>query len=251
MLPTLTTRARSLAQRRFGGGSRQAFTLVELLIAVALGSIILMMIAKIFSGASRVFTTSGQQTQAYNGVRVVFDIMQEQLESIVPQWYDGSGPKPSVVNVLWGLKSDGTDGGVNYKLRIRYYDPNKDLSGNVTGLSIVEYSYDATNKKLMWRFHPNPAAVQPPWNFTSATNRTAIVENVSAFQVEYQNAYRNAPANWITTWPDNPEYANHLPLAVKVSIEVKGVSEGANEEPKTLRFVRVIQLPTGLIQQKP
>lgn len=201
------------------------------MVALALSSIILMMIAKVFSGASQILTVADQTTEVYSNVRITLDIMQEQLESICPEWVTASGsgtnPNPNAIKGIVGVDSSDTD-----TVQIRFSDP--DGTGSI---DIVDYQVDSEGN-LTWCFHQSHSSGDA-WN-PSTTPRT-LLKNVTQFNVQYWD-HKASTASWKDTW--NPDDYFYLPLMVKVEVTVAGVVTRANGEPGDVTFTRVLQLPS-------
>ena len=198
-----------------------AFTLVELMVALALSSMILIIIAQVFSGASQLFTTAERSTQAYTSVRVVLDLMQQQIESLSPERRVHSGSENSVCGVI-GVNNASLD-----EIQFRFCPLGESDQ-------VVEYSVD-TDGNLQWGFDDSPA--ENSWN---PTNFYPIVENVDAFEVQYWDCRVSTPT-WRDSW-DATTY-RYLPAAIRIQITITGVRLDANSQPQDLTFERVLYLP--------
>ena len=188
------------------------------MVALALSSIILMMVAKVFSGASRVFSVTDQTTEVYTNVRIVFDIMQEQLESICPEWSPEGLPDRNSFKGIVGTDSSDKD-----KIQIRFSDSN--TSSN--SIQVVTYNIDVDGN-LAWGFGSD---------WTNPTLRK-IIENVSALKIEY---WDYELTSWVDGW--SPATRSYLPTSIKLEITIEDVLTSANNEPQDLTFTRILQIP--------
>ena len=59
--------------------NRSAFTLVELIVAIALASILILVTAMIFKQASNAFSQSDARNEVYQNVRAAFDIIKRDI----------------------------------------------------------------------------------------------------------------------------------------------------------------------------
>jgi len=74
------------AQSATGGRGGRGFTLVEMLVSVALAVILMVIVGTIFGQASRLFRLSRARIRAVNNARVAMDYMEADLEGV----YDGT-----------------------------------------------------------------------------------------------------------------------------------------------------------------
>ena len=80
MKPIIIIRKSQIINRKSSSlQNRSAFTLVELLVAVALASILILVTAMIFKQASSAFSESDARNEVYQNVRAAFDIIKRDI----------------------------------------------------------------------------------------------------------------------------------------------------------------------------
>ncbi len=80
MKPTIIIRKSQIVNRKSSSlQNRSAFTLVELIVAVALASILILVTAMIFKQASSAFSESDARNEVYQNVRAAFDIIKRDI----------------------------------------------------------------------------------------------------------------------------------------------------------------------------
>ena len=216
---------------RCAGRPRRGFTLVELLVAVALGSMILLVIAQVFSGASQVFTTSTQTQEAYSNVRIVFDIMEDQVESLCPEWNPSLSPQGNIKGVV------GEANGAVTTTAFRFYQTDDDPG-------VVTYRFKNSTEELEWAYKVDD------WTAPGDGDYRAIVKDVKMFQARYLNTHNaSASAVWENVW--NASAHPYLPAAIAVTITVSGVQTGSGQSAEDLTFSHVFYTPIASPQQAP
>lgn len=109
--------------------ARGAFTLVEMLVAVALGVIILAVVVTAFTQGSEVTTVAHAQTEAMHNARVAMNLLEQDLESayLEPDGYRFDGNASGGQMVLEFLTTSATVGAGNQ--RVQYSVESRPIGG--------------------------------------------------------------------------------------------------------------------------
>ena len=87
---------------------RKSFTLVELLIAVGLLSLIMMLLLQLFSGAQKIWTASEKTNNVYTDARVAMELMADLLNTV--QFSHGendAGERDKTKDMIFSLDTEG------------------------------------------------------------------------------------------------------------------------------------------------
>ncbi|MGR3293170.1 MAG: prepilin-type N-terminal cleavage/methylation domain-containing protein [Candidatus Scalindua sp.] len=173
-----------------------AFTLVELIVAIALASILIMVTAMIFKQASSAFSQSDARSEVYQNVRAAFDIIKRDLSGATlntnREWFKGE------LNTIEFLSSTSNNNDQPITL-IKYF-----LSG--TALNKSENTDTTFLNEIIS-------------SFGTATATGILGLNVSTLQFRYYD--KNAIGEkWGNTWDCPGTNTAFLPDAVEVEMTI-------------------------------
>ncbi|MBT6226801.1 MAG: prepilin-type N-terminal cleavage/methylation domain-containing protein, partial [Candidatus Scalindua sp.] len=185
----------TIFNRQYSIDNRSAFTLIELVVAIALASILILVTAMIFKQASSAFSQSDARSEVYQNVRAAFDTIKRDVSGATlntnREWFNGD------LNTIEFLSSTSNDNDQPITL-IKYF-----LSG--TTLTKSENT-DTTFLNL------------PISSFGTATSTGILGLNVSTLQFRYYD--KDAVVNWGDTWDCPGTNTSFLPDAVEVKMTV-------------------------------
>ena len=146
---------------------RRGFTLIELMIAMAIGLIVFASVAATFTSQTRAYTAQEQINQMEQNARGALDIMSREIKM--------AGYKPN------GGSLSGVVSYTSTSLTIQA-DLNGDGSAsmNAADNEQISYTYDSSNKRISRQVGSAPAAT--------------LAENISAFAFTYYQASGTAEA---------------------------------------------------------
>ena len=175
--------------------SRSAFTLIELIVAIALASILILVTAMIFKQASSAFSQSDARSEVYQNVRAAYDTIKKDISGSTlntnREWFNGD------LNTIEFLSSTSNNNDQPIAL-IRYF-----LSGTTL------YKSENTDTTFL---------NEPISSFGTATTTGILGLNVSSLQFRYYD--KNAVVNWGDTWDCPGTNTSFLPDSVEVKITV-------------------------------
>jgi len=186
---------------------KKAFTLIEILVAMAILVIVIGSTLAIFRASSTSWRKGETRAQRYQQARFILEIMTREISSIVPS--SSGGP--------YCLGTDET---------FYFISVLADAPG-----SLIELGYwlDQDTNELMRSYE-----YSPDYDFSSFDEEEALSENVSSIGFEYYDGDA-----WQVSWDSRPasDEANALPWAVKISFDIKD-----EKTEKTESFSSVISL---------
>jgi len=175
--------------------NRSAFTLIELIVAIALASILILVTAMIFKQASSAFSQSDARSEVYQNVRAAFDTIKRDVSGATlntnREWFNGD------LNAIEFLSSTSNNNDQPIAL-IRYF-----LSGTTL------YKSENTDTAFL---NANISS------FGTATTTGILGLNVSSLQFRYYD--KDAVVNWGDTWDCPGTNTSFLPDAVEVEMTV-------------------------------
>ncbi len=170
-----------------------AFTLIELIVAISLASILILATAMIFKQASSAFTESDARNEVYQNVRAAFDIIKRDVSGATlntnHEWFKGD------LNNMIFLSS--TPNNINQPIALIEYS----LSGNTLNKSEIT---NATFHNIS--------------SFGTATATGILGLNVKTLQFRFRKGI-----NWYNSWDStgtNTAQQYILPDAVEVKMAV-------------------------------
>ena len=175
--------------------NRSAFTLIELIVAIALASILILVTAMIFKQASSAFSQSDARSEVYQNVRAAFDTIKRDVSGATlntnREWFNGD------LNTIEFLSSTSNDNDQPITL-VKYF-----LSGTTLNKS---ENTDTTFLNL------------PISSFGTSTSTGILGLNVSTLQFRYYD--KDAVVNWGDTWDCPGTNTSFLPDAVEVEMTI-------------------------------
>ena len=175
--------------------SKSAFTLIELIVAIALASILILVTAMIFKQASSAFSQSDARSEVYQNVRAAFDTIKKDISGSTlntnREWFNGD------LNTIEFLSSTSNNNDQPIAL-IRYF-----LSGTTL------YKSENTDTAFL---------NEPISSFGTATTTGILGLSVSTLQFRYYD--KDAVVKWGDTWDCPGTNTSFLPDAVEVEITV-------------------------------
>lgn len=183
---------------------RRAFTLVELLVAIAIFAVLSMLGWKVFDHLLKVKDGNAQHEEHLFALQDAYQqVLRDSLQIIPLTANDGRQLQAAMVLNDRGLTF--SKAGVS--------DP---LKQGLSPYERIEYRYDAAQKKVYRLKYSNlniPSRVQP----VSST----LLENVDQFKVMVMNPQE------LSQWPENSDPGNiaelkKLPLGIKIQLTVAG-----------------------------
>ncbi len=191
--------------------SHSAFTLIEIVIAISLASVIILGIAIIFKQASSAFSQSDARNEVYQNVRATFDIIKRDISgATLNTSYELFKGEP---NAITFLSSTSNKNGQPIAL-IKYF-----LNGN-TLIKSENTGTDFLNASIS--------------DIGVATATGLLGYNVSALQFNYFD--KDAVVKWKNTWDSTVK--KYLPSAIEVKMTI---SDMRNRHTET--STNIISIP--------
>ncbi len=188
-----------------------AFTLIEIVTAISLASVIILGTAIIFKQASSAFSQSDARNEIYQNVRTTFDIIKRDIfGSVLNTNFELFKGKPDTITFL-SSTSNNNDQPI---VLIKYF-----LSGN-TLFKLENTDNDFLNASIS--------------DIGAATATGLLGYNVSSLQFNYFDM--DAVVKWKNTWDSSVK--KYLPDAIEVKITI---SDMRNRHTKT--STNIISIP--------
>ena len=240
--------------------TRRGFTLVELLVAIALGSIMLTIVAKIFSQSSKVFSQSDAYIEIYQSARAFFDRFERDVNGIVPvRAWNTTGTARELRGVV-GYNNIATNPGSDLN-GFTDNEANQDVVGMLCGganvhdrpLCWVMY-YMNTDGELI-RMQESDATQIEGDNLPapSASDTAGVMAlNVLNFQVQYFDWQESATPVWQNSWCTTGAAANYtqtyLPKFIQVTITISDAQDRIVRTTDTgdaygVEFTQIFEVP--------
>lgn len=210
------------------------FTLIEVLLALAISAIVLVAISFAFAGALQLREHSSAKLDQSLPVERAMDLMRRDLKNVVPPGLMLAGP----------LQSGAFQGGVDANDGIQIYtstglitpnDPWGDIQKVTYGL---QSSSDSTNgsKDLIRAVTRNLLATGP-----EDEDDQRIMSGVQSIAFSYFDG-----SEWLDTWDDTTQ--TNLPFAVRVNLQLAAAnSSSAPPKPLQLLVPLMAQVDTNLL----
>jgi len=215
----------------------RAFTLVELLVAIALGSIMLTIVAKIFSQSSKVFSESDAYIEIYQSARAIFDRFEQDVNAIVPihAWHTASTARQ--LRGVVGYDDIATNAGdlVGFD---NEDDQDQDAIGMLCGGANVYdrplcwvFYYVNTDGELIRMQEADADQIEGDnLPAPSAADRAGVMAlHVLNFQVQYYDWQESGAPVWQDSWCVAGTTANYnrtyLPKFIQVTITISDAQD--------------------------
>ncbi len=190
-----------------------AFTLIELIVAISLASILILVTAMIFKQASNAFSQSDARSEVYQNVRATFDTIKRDISGatlntryeLFKAFNNVSGTGFSTI----GAK-DGSD-----IITLLSSTPNLDDK------PIALITYYLKDDNILYKLEKTGTSTLntdiPIFDLKTETKYKELGLNVSTLQFRYQDS----DGTWVDTWETGTNTAyQYLPNAVEVEMTV-------------------------------
>ena len=216
---------------------QSGFTLVEMIIAIALSAIVATMAYQAFEGATRNAQSTREVLRDINKLDKAWQLIGQDIRNVLPPM------PPQVLFRGESLKSKGKDSFQVIMIFARRGWANP-LGRLRSDLQQVSYRID---EGKLWRdYLPERNVPLESIDFERESLHQLLLENVTDIQLRFlsdSNIKSNGKSvlegtdyinGWEADWPPvNPTGASALPIAVEITIEVEGVG----------RSVRLFEIP--------
>jgi prepilin-type N-terminal cleavage/methylation domain-containing protein len=192
------------AQLRNTNRTRDGFTLVEVLLAVTILSLIMTAVYSTWSAALMAWRRGGDASEVFQRQRVVMDTLTELAQSVV--YY---GASPGLYAVVGTSKPDWGDTVSFVTASDVLLPPSEAIDAGMRRVTISMEQDDYGRKYLA--IVNAPAVSNDETNITTALQAHVLSTDVSGFYVRYLNPRSNS-------WDDRWEDANVIPLAMEFTV---------------------------------
>ena len=194
----------------------RSFTLIELLIATAIISVVLLSLYSAFQTGMRTYKMMDSSFNIYQTARILFNRMEVDLKNSFAYRDDNSEFK----------------GG---KQSLEFFSDIERFKDGKSYPAICRIKYELDGKKLnrsLWEGLEAAKEVD-----VKPEELSQEIEKIS-FQYAHATKDPDKPIEWLDSWPkgDDAEQVKVLPLAVKVDLSIG-----------TIQFTKLIALPVGEI----
>ncbi len=202
-------------RRRPGAACAAGFTLVEVLVAVAILAVAMAIVAGSFAGTLRVLEAADRRTELTHTARTALDrVVQDLASAFVPGGAAGAPSLPFVVEdrELTGAPRD--------RLTFATYGRPLGTAELASDRALVEYELVVSDDRRDWRLVRRQVS-RPPLDPARLAEAPAdvLAEGLVGFDVRLLDDKRE----WKTSWNDGAK----LPLAVEVTLTVAADPERA------------------------
>jgi general secretion pathway protein J len=214
------------------------FTLIEMLVALAIGAVIALLSYQALDGAIKIESRVSKLTQQMNSIQRVWQFFADDIQHAVPRpWRDTFGnTQPVMLGLLGDRLSQGSGlavGDDSYLLRFVRSGENNFLDIPRSNLQAIGYriTADETDESLadndaeptvsLWRDYWRPVdAVNDP-----VVKSRLLIERINSIRFRYLSGESQTAEDeaWITGWPESEDKNNLLPVAIEVTLDIVGV----------------------------
>jgi general secretion pathway protein J len=214
------------------------FTLIEMLVALAIGAVIALLSYKALDGAIKIESRVSKLTQQMNSIQRVWQFFADDIQHAVPRpWRDSFGnTQPVMLGLLGDRLSQGSGlavGDDSYLLRFVRSGENNFLDIPRSNLQAIGYriTADETDESFadndaeptvsLWRDYWRPVdAVNDP-----VVKSRLLIERINSIRFRYLSSESQTAEDeaWITGWPESKDKNNQLPVAIEVTLDIVGV----------------------------
>ena len=202
----------SIFNRQYSIVNRSAFTLIELIVAIALASILILVTAMIFKQASNAFSQSDARSEVYQNVRAAFDIIKRDISG-------------ATLNTNYELfKSFDNINAGNY-LAIKAKGGSDILTllsstPNLEDKPLALITYYLKDDNILYKLEKTGTSTLntgiSSFDLKTETEYKKLGLNVSSLQFRYYD--KDAVVKWEDTWDSTTK--KYLPDAVEVEMTV-------------------------------
>jgi general secretion pathway protein J len=214
------------------------FTLIEMLVALAIGAVIALLSYQALDGAIKIESRVSKLTQQMNSIQRVWQFFADDIQHAVPRpWRDTFGnTQPVMLGLLGDRLPQGSGlavGDDSYLLRFVRSGENNFLDIPRSNLQAIGYriTADETDESLadndaeptvsVWRDYWRPVdAVNDP-----VVKSRLLIERINSIRFRYLSSESQTAEDeaWITGWPESEDKNNLLPVAIEVTLDIVGV----------------------------
>ena len=213
--------------KRYRHGMAAAFTVIELLIALSIFSVIAITLYSTFFAGISTWKRSGDNTGIYQNIRVTFDDIARDLKNMIyftkddESAYIFSGTSEQVIFMT-------LEEGISEKT-----EPQRELVR-------IAYSFDNAKGDIVREI----AGISLGFD-TRKAEKEILLKNVEDFKVEYCyfSGDEDDPYLWQEEWSDEEV---KTPRGVKITASLKG-GKGSKE---TSKITRIVFISTGVLGEK-
>jgi type II secretion system protein J len=221
----------------------KGFTLIEMLVALAIGSSIALLAYQALSGSINIEERVNHVTRQTNGLQRVWQFLGDDIQhAIARPWNDYLGnTQPAMFGLLGDRQSQSSSlsiGQDSHLLRFVRSGENNFLNLQRSNLQVVGYRItldesveenqnagleSEKGKIQLWRDYWRPVdSVNDP-----KIKTRLLLDNIKTVQFRYlpSDSKSADDQEWITGWPESTAKSEVLPIAIEVAIEVEGMGE--------------------------
>jgi len=199
----------------------RGFTLTEVLIAVAIFSLIGLTLYSAFQTGFTSYSRINNSLDVYQKARIVLSRMELDLKNAFAYSKDDS----------W---FQGGENGLDFMSVVDSFRDGKPLA------NICKVRYEFSGKKLNRSISSGIDALKDG----ADKQITLALDNVTGFQLEYIYATKdpNAPYAFVVIWPDKDDQKPNLPAAVKIKLSLIEKALKSKEKPGIVEFNKTVYL---------
>jgi type II secretion system protein J len=214
---------------------RRGFTLIEMLVALAIGAGISLMAYQALSGSIQIEQRVNTLSQKTNNIQRVWEYFADDLQHAVARpWTDNLGSaQPAMLGLLGDRQSQSSGASLgedSHLLRFVRSGENNFLQQPRSNLQLAAYrmtiddGVEAEEGNIsLWRdyWRPIDSASEPK------IKSRRLMENIKSISFRYlsRNSKSTEDQAWITGWPESTAQSDQLPIAVEVTIDIVGMGE--------------------------
>lgn len=193
------------------------FTLVELLVAMAVFSVIMLVLMQFFNSAQRLWTASANKTEMFENARIAINLMARDLQCAYYNFDEKTirlFKQPSTTQIAFISSQPATPntGDVSRLCEIQYRLNGTDIEINRVGDSDSNWDFTTQaswNTTLRGTSVPNPPNTSPNWE--------KVIPNVVALSI---SCYKRDNTAW--TEPGSGSSDIPYPYAVRIDLTLAG-----------------------------
>jgi len=211
------------------------FTLIEMLVALAIGAGISLMAYQALSGSIQIEQRVNTLSQKTNDIQRIWEYFADDLQHAVARpWTDSLGStQPAMLGLLGDRQSQSSSaslGDDSHLLRFVRSGENNFLQQPRSNLQLAAYrmtiddSVEVENGRIsLWRDY---------WRQVDSASEPKIksrrlIHNIKNISFRYlsRNSKTTDDQAWITGWPESAEQRDQLPIAVEITLDIAGIGE--------------------------
>lgn len=217
----------------------RGFTLIEVLVALAIGAAISLLTYQALSGAITIESRVSAVSEKTNSIQRAWQLLSDDMQHVVARpWVDNLGnAQPAMVGLLGDRLSQSSGvsiGEDNHLIRFVRSGENNFLQQTRSNLSVVGYRItkddnepshqeDSDGYVSLWRDYWRPIdSVDEP-----TIKSRLLLNEITSIRFRYlsRDSKDTEDQAWITGWPESTSQNDQLPIAVEVTINLKDMGE--------------------------